>query len=471
MTHEALAPSRRATVGVPTLAALVVGSMVGAGVFSLPARFASETGLVGTLVAWAVAGTGMLMLALVFQRLAVHRPDLDAGIYSYARAGFGQYPGMLAAVGYWLSACAGNAFYWILIMSTLGALVPGMGDGATPLALATSSACLWGFYLLVRRGVREASGINRVVTVAKLVPILVFVVLAAVLLDPAVLAGNLAAGAAGGDLVTQVRGTVLATVFVFLGIEGASVYSRHARRREDVGRATLLGFLGVLAVFASVTVVSFGVLPAEEIARLRAPSMAGVLEAAVGPWGAWLVSVGLVVAVLGAYLAWTLMAAEVLHVAARAGDLPRALARTNAGDAPGPALLVSAATAQAILLLAGLTTDALDFALDLTAALSLIPFALAAGYGLRSATAGTRRWDVVVAAVATLYTVFLVWAAGLGFLLLSMLVYAPATLLLVRARAEHGRPLLGRRDLPVLVVVTAGAVAALVALATGGLAL
>ncbi|MFF3957362.1 amino acid permease [Streptomyces sp. NPDC001890] len=90
---------------VPTLTAMVVGSMVGAGVFSLPRRFSEETGAAGALIAWAVAGTGMLMLAFVFQALAVRRPDLDAGVYAYAKAGFGEYLGFFSAVGYWASAC------------------------------------------------------------------------------------------------------------------------------------------------------------------------------------------------------------------------------------------------------------------------------------------------------------------------------------------------------------------------------
>ena len=96
-----------ATVSTLTLSTFVVGSMVGAGVFSLPGTFSAQTGVVGSLVAWALAGTGMFTLALVFQRLAARRPDLDAGVYSYARAGFGRYLGFLSAFGYWASACAG----------------------------------------------------------------------------------------------------------------------------------------------------------------------------------------------------------------------------------------------------------------------------------------------------------------------------------------------------------------------------
>ena len=111
------------------MTAMVVGSMVGAGVFSLPRNFAQATGVFGALIAWAIAGFGMLMLAFVFQTLAVRKPDLDAGVYAYAKAGFGEYLGFFSAFGYWASACVGNVTYWVLIMSTLGEVAPRLRRG------------------------------------------------------------------------------------------------------------------------------------------------------------------------------------------------------------------------------------------------------------------------------------------------------------------------------------------------------
>ncbi|MFE9044857.1 basic amino acid/polyamine antiporter [Streptomyces sp. NPDC007818] len=458
-----------------TLTAMVVGSMVGAGVFSLPRRFAQETGVAGALIAWAVAGTGMLMLAFVFQTLAVRRPDLDAGVYAYAKAGFGEYLGFFSAFGYWASACVGNVTYWVLIMSTVGAIAPALGDGDTALAIVLSSAGLWAFFLLVRRGVKEAAAINRIVTVAKIVPILVFVLLALFCLKPSVFAENFGGADYAGSLFQQVRGTMLATVFVFLGVEGASVYSRHAKRREDVGRATVLGFLSVFAVFASVTIVSYGILPMSEIAELRQPSMAGVLEAAVGTWGKVFVSVGLIISVLGAYLAWTLMAAEVLFVAAKDDDMPRFLGRATKNDVPTAALLMTTALSQIVLVVTAFSDDAFNFALDLTSALSLIPFLLAAAFAVKIAlrprenrvTGDSTRRELVVACVATLYTAFLLYAAGLKFLLVSLILYAPATLLFVKARREQGRRLFSPREAVICAVSVAGAVVGVIALAAG----
>lgn len=471
-TTEAALRAPATKLGIWTLTAIVVGSMVGAGVFSLPARFAESTGVVGSLIAWAIAGLGMLTLAFAFQALATRRPELDAGVYAYAKAGFGEYAGFFSAFGYWASACVGNVTYWVLIMSTLGAWFPALGEGNTMLAIVLSSAGLWGFFLLVRRGVREAAAVNRIVTVAKLVPIVVFVLLALFALRPEVFTENLF-GDADVPMFEQVRQTMLATVFVFLGVEGASVYSRHARRRRDVGRATLLGFLSVFAVFASVTIVSFGIMPASELAALRQPSMAGVLEAVVGPWGAVLVSAGLIVAVLGAYLAWTLMAAEVMFVAARDGDMPRFLARQNARDVPTAALLSSTVLAQVFLLLTVFSNDAFTFALNLTSALVLIPFLFVAGYLLKIAVRGDgyegggRRRELAIGAVATVYVVFLLIAAGLDYVLVSFLIYAPATVFFAMARREQGRRVFSRRELGVFVLSLAGAVLGVVALALG----
>ncbi|MEN2737439.1 amino acid permease [Microbacterium sp. X-17] len=353
------------------------------------------------------------------------------------------------------------------------------GNGDTVLAIGISSVALWGFFLLIRRGIKEAAAINRIVTVAKIVPIIIFILLALFVFKPDVFAANWGGADYAGSLFDQVRGTMLVTVFVFLGVEGASTYSRHAKRRADVGRATILGFVSVFAVFASVTIVSYGVLPMGEIAKLRQPSMAGVLEAAVGPWGAWFVSIGLIVSVLGAYLAWSLMAAEVLFVAAQDHDMPRFLGRANKQDVPVNALLLTALFVQAVLVILYFAHNALDLALDLTSALTLIPFFLAALYALKlvltreSYVEQPRGWgrDLVVTILATVYTAFLLFAAGLTFVLLSFIVYAPATILFVMVRREQGRKLFSGRELVILAVSVLGAIAGIVALSVGWITL
>jgi arginine:ornithine antiporter/lysine permease len=268
---------------------------VGAGIFSLPRNFALATGVYGALIAWAIAATGMLMLAFVFQTLAVRKPELDAGVYAYAKAGFGEYLGFYTGWGYWASACIGNVTYWVLVSSTLGLLWPGVfGHGDTVAALALGSAGLWIFHTLITRGVQDAAWINKIVTVAKIVPILTFILVIVFALKAHVFSANLWGGEdhSARALFGQVRATMLTTVFVFLGIEGASVYSRYAKRREDVGRATVIGFVGVTAMMVAVTVFSYGILSRAELENMRQPSMAGVMQAEVGYWGLGFISVG-----------------------------------------------------------------------------------------------------------------------------------------------------------------------------------
>src|SRR5215471_18994533 len=160
------------------LTGMVVGSMVGAGIFNLPGRFATATGPFGALIAWAIAGTGMYMLARVFQALAEKRPDIDSGVFAYAKAGFGDYVGFLSAFGYWIGSCLGNVFYWVLISSTLARFFPAVfGAGSSVGAIVVSLAGIWTFHFTILRGIQQAAIINTVVTVAKIVPLLVAVLI------------------------------------------------------------------------------------------------------------------------------------------------------------------------------------------------------------------------------------------------------------------------------------------------------
>ncbi len=473
--EEASSPKK---MSLPTLTGMVVGSMVGAGVFSLPARFGVATGILGSLIGWAVAGIGMLMLAFVFQNLAIRKPELNAGVYIYAKAGFGDYAGFNSAIGFWASAVAGNTFYWVFISATLGAFYGGFGDGDTVLAVAVSSVAIWVFHYLIARGVRDAAIINRIVTVLKIIPILVFIVVLLVSLEAGVFSENWLAYGYGdlGSIGDQVRNTMIITTFVFLGIEGASVYSRYAKKREDVGKATVLGFLSVLAMFALVTLSSYSVMAQPDIAGTRQPSMVGLFQHVVGDWGEVFISVGVIVSVLGAYLAWTLMAAEVMYVPARSEDFPKFLGRENDKGTPITALVVSSMAVQGLLALTLVVNDALNFMLDLCTSLALVPYFLAAAYALKLGLTGEsyegvphriRQKETVFAGVATAYTLFLFDAAGLKFVLLAAVILAPMTILYVKARSERGRRLFTPTEVVLLVAILAAAVTGVVMLLTG----
>jgi arginine:ornithine antiporter / lysine permease len=453
--------------------------MVGAGIFSLPRTFGQATGPFGAIIAWCIAAGGMYTLARVFQALAERKPDLDAGVYAYAKAGFGDYPGFLSAFGYWIGSCIGNVSYWVLIKSTLGAFFPVFGHGNTVTAIVVASVGIWLFHFMILRGVQQAAFINTVVTIAKVVPILVFIAILIVVFKPDLFRVNFWGGEGMPEttLFKQVSATMLVTVFVFLGIEGASVYSRYARERSHVGKATLVGFVVVTTMMVLVTLLPYASLPRAEIAEMRQPSMATVLEAVVGQWGSVFVSLGLIVSVLGAYLAWSLICAEVLFAAAKTRDMPRLFARENANKVPAAALWLTNIVVQLLVISTYWSQDAFALMLSLTSAMSLIPFVLVAGYGFLIARRGEtyeirpeeRRRDLILAGIATLYTVFLIFAGGLKFLLLSAVLYAPGTALYVWARREQGKPLFAAIELLIFAIAAVGCAIGIYGLVTGNI--
>jgi len=278
------------------------------------------------------------------------------------------------------------------------------------------------------------------------------------------------------SLFDQVRATMLVTVFVFLGVEGASVYSRYAKKRSHVGIATILGFFSVTALMVLVTLLPYAVLERTAIAEMRQPSMAAVLEAVVGPWGAIFVSAGLIISVLGAYLAWSLICAEVLFAAAKTRDMTKVFARENKNKVPANALWLSNIIVQLLVISTMWSQDAFTLMLNMTSVMSLVPYLLVAAYGVLIAkrgetyeqqSGGIRRRDLIVGGIAVLYTAFMIMAGGMRYLLLSAVLYAPGTALYFWARREQGAKPFTAVERAVFVVAVFGFVAGLYALASG----
>lgn len=461
-----------------SLTAMVVGSMVGAGIFNLPGRFATATGPFGAIIAWAIAGTGMYMLARVFQALAERRPDIDSGVFAYAKAGFGDYMGFLSAFGYWLGSCLGNVFYWVLIGSTLGFFFPAVfGDGSTAVAIIVSLIGIWSFHFMILRGVEQATFINTVVTIAKIVPLIVAILAFIFFFNYAQFSENFFGGVGMPEktLLAQVRDTMLITVFVFLGIEGASVYSRFAKKRSDVGSATILGFVAVTGLMVAVTLLPFATAPRAAIAGVQNPSLAGALELVVGHWGAVFISVGVLVSVLGAYLAWSLICAEVLFAAAKSNDMPKMFAAQNGNRVPANALWLTNIVVSLFVISTYWSRDAFNFMLDMTSVTALLPYLLVAGYGVLLARSGIgyertpekRGRDQIFGWIAVIYTLFMFVAAGLKYVLLVAVLFVPGTVLYFWARREQRARLFTPVELIVFAVTVIAGLIGAYGLATG----
>ena len=468
-------------LGLGLLVALVVGSILGSGIFGLPQNMASGAAAGAILIGWTITGIGMLMLARVFQVLALRRPDLDNGVYAYARALSGDYVGFNSAWGYWVSAWLGNVGYLVAAFGALGYFFPMFGDGNTAPAIVGASVVLWLVHASVLRGIQGAAVLNAVVTLAKIVPLLLFIALVAMAFQVQTFQLDFWGGAKLGSVLDQVKSTMLVTVWVFIGIEGASVYSARAAQRNDVGRATVVGFVICLLLLMAVSLLSLGITTQPELAGLKNPSMAGVLERAVGTWGAVLIYTGLIVSVGGGFLAWTLLAAESLFTPAGDGVMPKWLSMQNDKGVPANAMWLTNGMVQVFLLVTLFSKASYLALISLSTAMILVPYLFSAGYGLRLAWRGTDhasqvaerrgRSDLPVAALATVYCVWLLYAAGFKYLLLSALLYAPGAALYIWAKKQRAQRPFTAREFLILggLLLLAGLAAGM--LATGRLSL
>lgn len=439
---------RERKLGLGSLTALVVGSMIGSGVFSLPQNMASGAGPLAIIIGWAITAVGMLALVFVYQSLALRKPDLDAGPYAYAKAGFGPFVGFNSAWGYWLSAWIGNVSYAVVVFSALSYFFPSFGEGNTWSAIIGASLLLWLVHALIMAGIREATFVNLIVTIAKIAPIVLFIGVAIVAFKVDVFSADFSGlgNASLGSITAQVKSTMLVTLWVFIGIEGASVFSARAERRKDIAAATITGFLTCLALYALVSLLSLGILNQPELAALKNPSMAGVLEAVVGPWGAILINIALVVSVAGAFLSWTLLAAEIPLAAAKDGTMPAFFARESNRGVPSTSLLITNLLVQAFLLVTLFAQSTYQALFSIASAAILVPYIFSGAYAAKLAITGetyqpgeSRTGPMIVGLVATVYGLWLIYAAGPTYLFMCAILYAPGIIFYVTARLQNGQ--------------------------------
>jgi len=478
------------TVSVWTLVSLIIGSTIGSGIFALPQNIGSVASPGAMLTGWAIAGVGMLSIAFVFQILAVRKPHLDSGVYSYVRAGLGDFIGFTSGMGYWLGSVMAQVGYATLFFNTLGYYFPAFSNRWV-LAIAVS-AMSWLIFFGLTRGLRQAAVMNAVTTVAKLLPILAFIVLVAFLgfswdrFTMDFWGSNLPFG-------DQLKGIMLYTVWVFIGIEGASVYSKQARVRSDVGKATIIGFLSVLGLLVAVSTLSYGVLSQEELAALPDNSMGAVLEQVVGPWGGVLISVGLCLSVLGAYVSWQMLCAEPIVLMALDGLLPRSMGSHNSNGSPVRAQLLSTLAIQFFVVVFFLSSASYNAMVQLATIMYLLPYIFSSiylvllavrGKGLTHPHAGTRfddsgpevsrrdnRKHLVVGLIGSVYSLWLIYAADPVYVLLGALAVVPGLAPYIWTRRKHGDTLFNPFEKVVVAVVLVAAVIAVIGLVNGSLVL
>ncbi len=467
-------PNKSEGLSIFPLTALVVGSIIGSGMFNLPQNMAENSGGMAIVIAWMITFVGMLCLTLLYQQLAVRKPTIFGGPYGYAREGFGDFIGFSTAWGRWIASMSGNAAYLVMLLAAFGGfkVLDFFGDGTTWQGILGCLAALWLTHWLCFKGVRTATFVNTLVTLAKIVPILFFIAVAIALFQSNIFEMGLWGPGALGDVVDKTKGAISAvfsspeaggllfdqvkdgmlyTAWVFVGVESASLYSARAKDMKTVARATVLGFVITLGLYMSVSLLSLGLIPQAELAEMANPSMRYIMAAVLGPTAAMVINIGVIISVAGAFLAWTLLAAESLYITALKEDDtgPRMFGKTNPKGAPTVALWWTNIVVSIIIVSAYFSDRGYNDLILLATSMYLIPYLLSAVYGMAVAKTGeSGALDakfMVTTTLASLYSLWLLYAGGLSYLLVSMILYAPGILLYLYRKKEDNLPYFANR--------------------------
>ncbi|MGX2957237.1 basic amino acid/polyamine antiporter [Ursidibacter arcticus] len=430
-------------IGLFSLTALVLSSMIGSGIFSLPQNMAEVAGAEALLIGWLITGVGIIFLGLSFFFLSRLKPELDGGVYTYAREGFGDLVGSLAAWGYWLCTAIGSVGYLVVAFEGIGTFVdtPSLslfGKGNTVAAILGASTIVWLVHLLIARGIKEAASVNLIATIVKTLPLFLFIGLTIWYFSPTQFAHDFDGASLQQPLLEQVKGTMLITLWVFVGVEGASILSAHAKKKSDVGLATLLGILITLVLYVAITVFSLGILPREVIAQMPNPSMAGILEHLIGASGKIIITFCLIISVLASYMSWTMFSSEIPYQAAKSHNFPQALNKTNQNGTPIGGLWLTNITIQISLLLVLFTGKGYNALIQISTAMILVPYFLVSAYLFKTAIKQSAAWYIkLTGLISSLYALWIVYAAGLDYLLLSVLLYMPGIAVFLYSRYQH----------------------------------
>lgn len=406
-------PTRR-RLGLWMATALVVGNMIGSGVFLLPSSLA-EYGPI-SLIAWVFTAAGAILLALVFARLSRAYPK-TGGPYAYARRAFGDFVGFQTAWGYWIAVWAGNAAIAVAFVGYLAHFWPELGDDKV-LAAAVGLAAIWLLTAVNSYGIRQGGAVQVATTVIKLVPLLLIAVGGLFFIK----SGNFGEfNASGGSAFSAVTAAAALTLWSFIGLESATVPAEDVENpQKTIPRATVAGTAVTALIYILGTVAVLGLVPAAALATSTAP-FADAADAAFGGWAADLVAIGAAISAFGALNGWILLQGQIPFAAARDGLFPRVFARTGRGGTPVVGLIVSSVLVTGLMLMnynASLV-DQFTFIILLATLTTVIPYAYASVAELvllatdRAAFSGGRlARDAVIATLAFGYTVWAIAGAG-----------------------------------------------------------
>jgi basic amino acid/polyamine antiporter, APA family len=362
--------SNQKKIGLITTTSLVVGNMIGAGIFLLPASLGKYGSI--SLLGWLFTATGAIILAKIFSNLSKIIVNKSGGPYTYSKAGFGDFIGFLVAWGYWISIWISNAGLAIAIIGGLSVFFPALNSNPI-LSVLVGLSFIWFFTWVNSKGIKESGRIQVITTVLKLLPLVFIIIIGAFFFS---LDNFPSFNLTDQSHFATIPVVAALTLYAFLGIESASIPAENIKNPEKiVPKATMLGTIISTCVYILGTIVLFGILPVDELQNSAAP-FAEAAEIIGGKYAGYFVAAGAVIAAVGALNGWTLMVGQLPMAAAKDKMFPRVFKKENKNGVPYLGLIIGSVLTSVILLIGmsdGLV-DQFEFVVNLTVLTCLVPY-------------------------------------------------------------------------------------------------
>ncbi|UQS82999.1 basic amino acid/polyamine antiporter [Bombilactobacillus thymidiniphilus] len=443
------------------LTALIVSSSIGTGIFGITSDLAQAAATGPALLAWLFCGIGIYALVLSLNNLAKKRPELTSGIVGYAKAALGPLSGFISGWGYWLSAWLGNIAFATMLMSAVGSFIPLFKGGQNLPSIIVAIILVWLLAWLVNQGVESASFVNMIVTVCKLIPLLVFVIIMGLSFKMGVftadfwgnMANNLLHGGKTVSVFEQMKQSVMIIMWVFIGIEGANVLANRAKKPSDAQKATIMGLATLILIYVFASMLPYGVLTQSQLAHMSQPAMANILQTVVGSWGRIMLNVGLIISTLGAWLSWTLLPVETTVLMAKEQTLPSYWGKLNAKKSPTISLIITGGMQTLFLFTLLATKYAYNFAYTLATAAILLCYLLVGVYQMKYSYQQRDWWQFIIGIIAAGFQLLAMVLAGWQQVLLTSIAYLPGFCFYALACKEYGHKITKIEKLVMTLVV------------------
>lgn len=428
-------------LGLWILTALVVGNMVGSGIFMLPRTLTEVASPAGVLAAWLVTGIGVLMIALVFGNLAIRKPDLSGGPQIYAKELFKTgsnasiISGFMSSWGYWIGNLVGNiaiittfagylsTFFPVLVnqaeLFTIGSFTLRIGNALT---FIVCTLLLWFVHFIILNGMENAGKINLVATATKVIAFLLFIVIGLFAFQKANILPFVAprydeVGNTIG-LLGQVNNAAVATLWAFVGVESAIVFASRAKKAVDVKRATILGLLIALAIYIGISSLVLGMLSHDALIASDKP-LIDAISTVLGPIGGKVLAAIGLISLFGSTIGWVMLSAEIPYQAASQGLFLPSFLKVNKKGIPVFSMIITNGIGQLFIFstISNTIASAFDFMIIVATLSYLVPYFISSAFQLKLVFTGetylngrSRIIDGIIGVLATFYSIWVIYA-------------------------------------------------------------